>query len=154
MPHHLPFGPDALTFDPGLIVETHRLDGALALVTSGVWQTAPLTGAGRAYVPPRVDLAWEVRRSGGSEASALVLKLAAHGGLRGLVSAAPERATLGRRDRLVVVMVDLVMAVRGAEERLAFGYLADALLGTRPVRRSRPAAESREDLAALSSLVP
>jgi len=150
----LPIHPEAqLTADPGLTVESRRFTDVLTLQESLLWQTAPLTRDGRAEVVGAFREGWLVRRpsvnppfeivlrqDGGPEPCAIVLMLRSHTMYGRLVSAVPEHIPLEHGDRSVIVTADRVIAVRGANEARAFGYLANLLVGTHwsPRRRARP----------------
>ncbi|MEN3209480.1 hypothetical protein PUR23_05420 [Methylorubrum populi] len=161
-PHHLPFGPDGRTYDPGLVVETSRIDDAQELAEDRIWKGAPLTRAGRFAVlrpsygdaGPALLHGWRVRRVGSAEHAALVLRLDQHFLNGRVASAAPERVALRHTDRLLVVTPDLVVGVNGADEDRAFGHLADVMLGTRQLRRRRPRVTRApaDDVAALVSI--
>lgn len=149
-PIHLPFGEDGLTFDPGLVVETRPVDD---LAACPVWVVAPLTRLARREVPRLLREAWHVRRLGMTDPIAVVLRLRPHMLHGQVLSRAPERATIGRWDRLLVVLPDLVIPVHGSDPGRAFGWLADVIEGTRPRSlRARPAAGPADDLDALTRL--
>jgi hypothetical protein len=160
LPQFPPVNPETgLTHDPDLRVLSLRFTDAGILQTSPLWQTARLTkGArqlilnedeGRRVTGGSFAEGWLVRRLEEREPCAIVLKLSDHYMRNLLVSAAPERTRLNRRDRLIVLTADLVIAVRGADESRAFGNLGDVLVGTRrgPRRRAKPV--PAEDIEAL-----
>lgn len=152
-PWHLPIGADHRTYDPEIVVETSLFRDGLDLKTSPVWQMAPLTKLARTEIPALVGRGWRVRWEGEADAFAVVIWVTLHliGGR--VVSAGPERAALYCADRLLVVMPNLVVTVRGAEPRHAFMHLADILAGTRPAPRRRAPQIPSGDLEALDALV-
>lgn len=159
-PWFLPFGPDGRTYDPELVVETELFRDELSLTTSPIWQIAPITRIGRELLPRCIGRGWHVRRLGQTDPVATVLWLTAHPLDGRIVSAAPERVNLTYADRLLVIMAELVIGVRGTDPRHAFGHLADVLLDTRHGewarrrRRSRHATGPVDEIAALCELVP
>jgi hypothetical protein len=167
-----PFNPETRrTADPGLTVESLRFEDPLILHTHTLWQEASLTQAGRNAVLRQVPIkgtdtftfegafteGWLVRnpsvqapfelaakfKASPDKPFAIVLKLGEHYLHGRLVSATPERQRMEHTDRLLVVMRDLVISVRGADPDRAFSHLADVLAGTRraPRRRVRPLPE-------------
>ncbi|APX86002.1 hypothetical protein BV511_15620 [Methylorubrum extorquens] len=147
--------------DLTIVVETSRIADARDLATDPVWQSAPLTEAGRAAVlrpaggvcGPALLRGWRVRTPGTVEHCALVLRLDDHFLHGALVSARPERVAMEYTDRMLVVTPDLVVGVRGADEGSAFGHVGDILVGTYR-RRTRRRRVEAEDLDALAALAP
>lgn len=152
-PWRMPVGPTGRTYDPGLVVECELFRDGLDLATKPVWQIAPLTRLARVEIPRFVGRGWHVRWEGEAEPFAIVLWVVAHSIGGRLVSASPERAALHYSDRLLVVMPNLVVPIRGAEPRTAFMTLADILSDTRPVPRRRAPKIPSGDLDALDALV-
>lgn len=167
-----PFNPETRrTANPGLTVESLRFTDPMVLHTHAIWQEASLTQGGRDAVLRQVPIegsdqfefkgsfreGWLVRnpmvaapfelatkfKAKPAEPFAIVLKLAKHDMRGRLVFATPERQRMEHPDRCLVVMRDLVFAVRGADPDRAFSDLADVLVGTRraPRRRARPLPE-------------
>lgn len=150
-PYYLPVGENGLTYDPGFVVETRRVND---LAGCPIWRVAPLTTLARRDVPPLVRNAWHVRRLGAADPVAVVVRVGPHLLHGRVLSMAPERATIARADRLLVVLPDLVLTVQGSDPARALGRLADWIAGTRPRPRlrARPAKGMADDLDALSRL--
>jgi hypothetical protein len=150
-PYYLPVGEDGLTYDPGIVVETRRVDD---LASCPIWGVAQLTTLARRDVPPLLRDAWHVRRLGAVDPVAVVVRVGPHLLHGRVLSTAPERATITRADRLLVVLPDLVLTVHGSDPARALGRLADWIAGTRPRPRlrARPAKGPADDLNALSRL--
>ncbi|WP_143103747.1 hypothetical protein [Methylobacterium gossipiicola] len=133
---------------------------SLELLTSPIWQLAPLTKRGReAVLRPAGDTlraalvaGWRVRQLGEADPFALVLRLKDHLMHGRLVSASPERMPLEFMDRCLVVTATQVIAVHGSDETWALSQLGDVIVGTYPAprRRARPLPEG--DAEALSWL--
>lgn len=158
MPHHPKFN----SSEPTIVIQTERFSSRLNLEVEPIWQNASISKSGRrAILRPAGDVitlpaflwGWRVRRPGG-DVAALVLRLGDHLMRGRLVSVSPQHVALEYTDRMLVVTPEVVVAVRGAYEDRAFGYVGDILERTYampPVRR-RDLPEG--DLEILSALAP
>ena len=154
-PMHMPVGPDGVTYDPRLVVQTIRVANELDLVTDPVWQAAPLTKFGRGEIPCRFRRGWRIRMSHREEPLALVVNITSPAWL-GLISRSPEHVNLMRTDRMIVVTSGFPCTGMGPSKNFAFGLVGDAICGTRPLtaqERRKPLVPA-EDLDALGALIP
>ena len=160
-PRFPPINPETgITYDPGLKVQTERFVDRLELLTSSIWQQAPLTKRGReavlrpkgAVLPSALVAGWRVRRLGEIEPFALVLRLKNHFMHGSLISASPERMHMDFMDRCLVVTPTQVIAVHGSDETWALAQLGDVMVGTYPSPRRRARPLPVEDAEALSWL--
>lgn len=149
-PMRMPFGADGRTYDPGLVVETQRLD-ADALWESDIWLSARLTRAGREVIPTGCTAAWHVRLVDEQQPCALLIQLR-HSCYGRILAVAPDRVTLPWNGRYLIFVPGRIVPVLRGDRAYAWSAVGDLLVGTLPPKRYRKRLLPNADIDALSAL--